>query len=269
VGLAVDNVRFYETLTAQVEARTRELRDTQATLVQSEKMAAMGTMVAGLAHELNTPLGSVQSSQATINSALGKLRAQAKLSAKDERLAQVVDSAGDTLRSGVDRIANIVTQLRHFSRLDAAETDYADLNDCIRAATAMLTSLVPIGGSLDLDLGELPMIRCNPSEINQAIYNITLNALEAIDGHGSVRITSTRTEHGVVIAITDDGSGIAEADLARVFDPGFTTKGVGVGGGMGLSIAHQSLHAQGGRLEITSEPGRGTTATLRLVDRPV
>jgi signal transduction histidine kinase len=264
VGLALDNVRFYETLNAQVEARTRELRDAQAALVQSEKMAAMGTLVAGVAHELNTPLGSVQSSQDTISKALGKLRQRSDLDPKSERLVDVVDGAGATLQAGVARIADIVTELRRFSRLDAAETDYVDANDCIRSALAILRSQQPDGAQLELELAELPKIRCKPGELNQAIHSVLLNAFEAIDGDGTVRITSALQEERLLITIDDDGSGMSTEHLSRAFDPGFTTKGVGVGSGMGLSIAHQALHGQGGAIRIDSELGRGTVVTLEL-----
>jgi signal transduction histidine kinase len=264
VGLALDNVRFYETLNAQVEARTRELRDAQAALVQSEKMAAMGTLVAGVAHELNTPLGSVQSSQATISKALSKLRQRSQLDPSSERLVAVVDDAGATLQAGVARIADIVTQLRRFSRLDAAETDYVDVNDCIRSALAILRGQLPAAASFEIELGELPKIRCKPGELNQAIYSVLRNACEAIDSDGGVRVTSALRGERVLITVADDGAGMSTDHLSRAFDPGFTTKGVGVGSGMGLSIAHQALSAQGGAIRIDSELGHGTVVTLEL-----
>jgi signal transduction histidine kinase len=263
-GLALENVRFYETLHAQVEARTRELRDTQAALVQSEKMAAMGTLVAGVAHELNTPLGSVQSSEHTMTSAIEKLRQQAELAPKQQRLLSVVGGAGDTLRQGVQRIGEIVTRLRRFSRLDASERDYVDANQCVRDGLEMARRELPNGVTVQLALGELPRVLCNPGELNQALYAVLLNAAQAMSAEGMLRITSERRAERVVIVIEDDGEGIAEHQLGRVFDPGFTTRGVGVGAGLGLSIAHRALRAQGGDIRVESRLGQGTSVTLEL-----
>jgi signal transduction histidine kinase len=263
-GISLENVRLYENLQAQVDARTRSLRDAQAALVQSEKMAAMGTLVAGLAHEINTPMASVVSSQDTLSKALGKLDSGGGLDKRAERLVSIVAEAGDTIRIGTSRISSILDKLKRFSRLDAATFDYADLNESIRDALPFVKPQLPPGATLETELGELPKFKCSPAQLSQLFLNVLLNAAEAIDEGGAIRVVTHVRDDRIVVKVVDDGPGIPAESLPKIFDPGFTTKGVGIGSGLGLSTCYRIATDHAGDIRVDSDEGRGTTVTIEL-----
>jgi signal transduction histidine kinase len=263
VSLALDNVRFYASLESLVEERTRELRQAQAALVQSEKMAALGQLVAGVAHELNTPIGAIHSAQQSMHRAL-EMVADALEKAGDpkaKRAAKVLNDSADVVADGSSRVDAIVKRLARFARLDKAERERVDLHHCIDDAVGALGEVAD-GITIERSDGELPEVTCSPAALNQVLLNVLSNAAEA--GARTLRISTAQRAPWVEIAVHDDGGGIAPEHLEKIFDPGFTTKGVGVGSGLGLSICHQIVvNEHGGELAVDSTAG-GTRVTMRL-----
>lgn len=256
----------------ELEATNRELRQTQAQLVQSEKMASLGSLVAGIAHEINTPVGAMTSMHDTLLRGVEKLKEH--LGSKDPgafeadpklaSLFEVIDSSNQVIRSGSTRVAEIVRRLRSFARLDEAELKKVDIHEGLEDTLTLVHHEIKHHIQVVRDYGDVPPISVYPSRLNQVFLNLMNNARQAIRDRGTITIR-TGVEGGMVfVSITDDGSGIPPEDLSRIFDPGFTTKGVGVGTGLGLSICYQILQDHRGRIEVESEPGSGSTFTVWL-----
>ncbi len=250
----------------------RELRQTQAQLVQSEKVASLGQLVAGIAHEINTPLGAVCSASETTALAVEKLRATLDRdfpgarqdNRRLRRALRALDEAGQIITRGSERVSEVVSRLQAFARLDEAEVKPMALREGLETALALLQHLVPERVTVVTDYGPTPQIVCNPRQLNQVFYNLLLNACQAMDGPGEIRVTTATSGDRVIVIIRDDGSGIPQGNLSRIFDPGFTTRGVGVGAGLGLATCYRIVRDHGGEITLTSEPGVGTTVTLML-----
>jgi signal transduction histidine kinase len=269
VGVALQNVRLLENLNTLVDERTRELREAQAQLVQTEKMAALGKLVAGVAHELNTPLGAVASSRDSMAKGTQRVRnileAEFPAAAAHDKLGralEVVDRAGASIGEGTERIDTILTRLRSFARLDQAELQSASVDDCLNDALALVEPT--LGGCVvERAFGTTPPIRCYPAQLNQAFLNILSNAVDAME-EGTLRVVTETTDADIIVTVKDEGHGIAPEHLERVLDPGFTTRGVGVGTGLGLPIAYLIVRDHGGTITLDSEPGQGTTVQVIL-----
>jgi PAS domain S-box-containing protein len=262
-----------EELEKQVEARTRDLRDSQAQLVQQEKMAALGKLVAGIAHEMNTPIGTIASNADTLSRSLTKLRDLVKTEAcpQDVRegrsLKQVQGVLEDIARINqlaCERIITIVSSLRNFARLDEAELQMADLHQGIESTLTLVRHELKNRIQVVKNYGDVPPIRCHPNQINQVFMNMLVNGSQAIKGEGTITIRTFREGDIVSVQFSDTGVGIPPENLPRIFDPGFTTKGVGVGTGLGLSICFKIVQDHGGRIDVESEVGKGATFTIRL-----
>ncbi|MCA9672039.1 MAG: GAF domain-containing protein [Myxococcales bacterium] len=262
---------------AALEAALRELREAQEQLLLQEKMASLGNLVAGIAHEINTPLGALRANTETSQRALGKLQAlvetlseQAGDSDAGRRARRLADSM--TSMSGISyqaasRINNILSSLRTFARLDRAQRDEVDLHEGIDSALTLLHHELKGRIEVRRELAELPKLSCHASQLNQVFMNLLVNAVDAIDGHGHVTVSTSQRDGCIVVAISDSGRGIAAEHLEKIFDPGFTTKGVKVGTGLGLSIAHRIVHEHGGRIEVDSTPGVGSSFRVILPTR--
>ena len=289
-------------LEKQVAARTQdlqqamdELKASQVQLVRSEKMATLGQMVAGVAHEVNTPLGYVRSNLELVGDNLMRFDelihhteqllcalndpqsdqqqvdnciAMTLQCCDDIREDEVSDDLAHLVKDGlygVDQIAELVVSLRDFSRIDESKVKDIDINACINNSLVMarnnLKTLTVV-----TNLAELPLIQCNPSQINQVLLNLFNNAAQAIpaDKKGELRIVSYLMDNTVVVSVTDNGNGIKEDSLNRIFEPFFTTKKAGEGTGLGLAIATQIIEQHGGSIKVTSNIGQGTTFTLCL-----
>ncbi len=274
-GVAVENARLYESLEQKVEERTaeltrtlRELRDTQTQLVQSEKMAALGGLVAGVAHEINTPLGAVTSNTDLLRRALARLGETggdpAEARRYVERAAAAIDVSGEACR----RIAHIVKSLRNFSRLDEAERKPADLHEGLESTLTLAAHLTKDRVTVRREYGTLPPVDCHANQINQVFLNVVVNATQAIEGPGTITIRTRCEERGArrvaIVEIADTGRGIPAQHLGKVFDPGFTTKGVGVGTGLGLAISCRIIADHHGTIEVESTVGVGSTFRILL-----
>ncbi|HUK62854.1 MAG TPA: ATP-binding protein, partial [Dongiaceae bacterium] len=275
-GVAIENARVYATLEDRVRQRTvelteanaqltetlRELRRTQARLVQSEKMAALGALVAGVAHEINTPLGAITSNVDVVLRGLGKLGPGVGGPAADA--VRRLDELLKTTAQACQRISAIVRNLKNFARLDEAEWKPADLREGMDSTLLLVEHLHRGRIEIVREYDAVPPVPCHPGQVNQVFMNLLVNAIQAIAGRGTIRVRIVEDAGAVRIDVEDSGSGIAAEHLPRIFDPGFTTKGVGVGTGLGLPICHQIVTAHAGTISVTSQPGAGSTFSVRL-----
>lgn len=261
-----------EELESRVEMRTRELRQKQSQLVQAEKMASLGNLVAGVAHEINTPLGALKSNNDLFIRSVKRLKSAIE-DCQDLHLTENTTIA--TLFENIEqlnavnetaayRIIDIVNSLRNFARLDQADKDLVDIHEGIENTLTLVHHRLKNRIDVRKKFGELPKINCFPNQLNQVFMNILVNASQAIEGTGTIHITTERIDDKIAVTFTDSGKGIPEEQLKRIFDPGFTTKGAGVGTGLGLSIVHQIIESHRGTIEVTSTVGKGTTFRIVL-----
>jgi two-component system NtrC family sensor kinase len=241
-------------LEAKVDQRTRELAAKQAQLVQSEKMASLGQLSAGVAHELNSPLGVLKSNSQTLERAAQRVGSDAQ----SDRVRDAIRRLSQENLAAVERIDRIVSGLRSFAGLDRADFGSVDLRECIETALTLVQHAIADRIEVRRHFEDTSSVRCHPSQINQVVMNLLLNAIQSIDGTGTIDIRLSNDGDGVRVELADSGSGIPEDHRDRVFDPGFTTKGVGVGTGLGLSIALQIVTEHEGRLWFESETGSGS-----------
>jgi signal transduction histidine kinase len=247
-----------------VDERTRELRDTQAQLMQSEKMRSLGQLVAGVAHELNNPIGFVHANLQLLDDYIAKL---VEAQEADGELARPRDAIQKLLvrsREGTERVKKIVQDLRTFSRMDQAELSDADLNDEIERTLGLMEPRFREGVVVERDFGEIPRVRCFPAQLNQVFMNLVMNACDAIDGRGRIRIRTRRAVEGVCLEFEDDGPGITADIRGRIFEPFFTTKPVGRGTGLGLSISHGIVERHGGKMHVECPASGGTVFRVEL-----
>ena len=269
-----------ETLEDRVRARTEELeqanlelRETQAQLVQSDKMASLGMLAAGIAHEINTPIGAIHSNNDVESRAMDIVRdamrdptiqEQLREHPKLHRALEAIENTNAVTREATERVTTIVQSLKSFARLDQAELQSVDLHEGIDSTLTLLQHLIKDRIEVVRNYAALTEVECYASQINQVFMNILTNAIQAIDDTGKITVTTHEDSGDAVVEITDTGRGIAPEQLKHVFDPGFTTKGVGVGVGLGLSITYRIVEDHRGSIEAQSTPGRGTTFTVRL-----
>ena len=252
---------------SQLEQTNRELRDTQAQLVQSEKMAALGNLVAGVAHEINTPIASIYSNADIGHRALELLKSSLPASTDDKKLRKALTALEQTCQTNQlasERISKIVQSLRNFARLDEAEEKQVDLHEGIDSTLRLLQHKLKKGINVVKRYGDLSQICCFPNQLNQVFMNLLVNAIHAVEGEGTITIITGQENGQAVLRFADNGVGIAAEQLDQIFDPGYTTKGVGVGTGLGLAICYRIMQQHGGRIEVTSKIGEGTEFTLRL-----
>ena len=271
VSMGRDITAIKRALTDLAETN-RELRQTQAQLVQSEKMASLGGLVAGIAHEINTPVGAMTSMHDTLVRAIAKLKEYLKETSpeafeRDEKLKSLfamIDESNQVIRSGASRVAEIVRRLRSFARLDEAELKKVDIHEGLEDTLTLVHHEIKHNIQVVRDYGQIPPMSVYPSRLNQVFLNVINNARQAIRDKGTIAIRTWVEGKTANIAITDDGIGIPPENLPRIFDPGFTTKGVGIGTGLGLSICYQIIKDHRGRIDVESEVGKGTTFTIRI-----
>lgn len=271
IGIARD-ITDKKSAQLALEQALKELRETQSHLVQSEKMAALGQLVAGIAHEINSPLGAIGGMQSSLTSAVEKLRAAlAEIAPKTSdqkhkihKPFEAILEAEHVIGQGVKRISKIVRSLRDFARLDESEMKKADIHAGLESVLTLMDR--ELQGRIEIvrQYGEVPQIVCYPGALNQVFMNLLVNASQAIEGSGRITIGTTTKREEVHISVTDTGNGIPKKDLRSIFNPGFTTKGVGVGTGLGLSIAYQIVEKHKGRIEVESEMGEGSVFTVIL-----
>ncbi len=259
-----------EDLEQKVQERTLELRQKQAQLVQAEKMASLGNLVAGIAHEINTPLGALKSNNDLLVRSLQKIRAvlDRDLSAEARQHPDflksmvAIEDLNRVNQTAMQRIVAIVRSLRSFARLDAAEQDHVDIHEGLDSTLTLVHHQIKSRIRVHKDYGKLPTICCYPNQMNQVFMNVLVNSSQAIEGKGDIYIKTFQEGDKVIVEIRDTGRGIPPEHLERIFDPGFTTKGAGVGTGLGLSIVYQIIEDHHGEIKIESEENKGTTVRI-------
>jgi len=259
------------------------LKAAQSQLVHSEKMASLGQLVAGVAHELNNPIGFIYANfphlEDYTNDLIGLIEELRRLpldEAQKAALEQKIRAIDlefikeDTLKiirsgkSGASRIKEIVSSLRSFSRLDEAELKSVILEDGINDTLAILHHHIKNRVEVSKDFQLNQPVLCRAGQINQVFMNIIYNAIQAIEGPGSVCIATWQEGEFAVISVEDSGKGIPPDVIGKIFDPFFTTKKIGEGTGLGLSISYGIVEKHGGRIDVTSEVGKGTKFTIRI-----
>jgi len=274
-----------------LERRNAELRESnarlerlQAQIVQSEKMASLGQLAAGIAHELNNPSGFIYGNMQMLGECVRGLERLlafydgVRLAPEDEAAALALKDEVDyehTLgdlhsiiadsREGAERVRDVVQNLRTFSRLDEAEFKKVDIHDGLDSTLRLLSRYFSSGTiTLRREYGRLPPVDCYAGQLNQVWMNLLANAAHAVKGGGSVSVETESRGESVVVRVRDTGCGIAPENLPRIFDPFFTTKPVGEGTGLGLSVTYGIVERHGGRIEVESRPGKGTVFTVTI-----
>jgi signal transduction histidine kinase len=292
--LAVANQRLAEVNRRLADA-LRQLQEAQAQLIQSEKMASLGQLVAGVAHELNNPISFVYSNMgrlkeyvedirrlfARYQDTLGRLRRGEVPTAEDlettgnlegttdiDYILQDLPALAEESQEGAERVQAVVLDLRNFSRLDEGEVQNLDLVAGIQSTLTLLRPELKHRIQLELDLTPVPPIRGSGAQLNQVVMNIVMNAIQAIEGEGTIRVATAPTDTGVRLTISDTGCGIAPEHLGKIFDPFFTTRkgrrGAAGGTGLGLAIVHSIIQRHAGTISVTSTVGEGTTFVIDL-----
>ncbi|MGH3114697.1 MAG: sensor histidine kinase, partial [Gaiellaceae bacterium] len=304
VALAVDKAESFQTieelsrgLEDKVRVRTEQLRAaheelqaayrhlqlTQMQLIQREKMASVGQLVAGVAHELNNPIGFVYSNVSTLEDFVRRLRAMLDTyralplpdaeraraadqwdALKVDYALRYLDSMPQGIREGAERARKIVRDLRVFARSDDDAWQPIDLHEELESSLTLLNHLLKDRVTVHRKFGDLPSVECIRSQIDQVFLNLLANAAQAIAGTGSITLETRHEDGHAVVAVSDTGPGIPPELLGRIFDPFFTTKPVGEGTGLGLSISYEIVKKHGGEIRAESPAGGGAVFTVRL-----
>jgi len=258
----------------------KRLEEAHNQLLQSEKMASIGQLAAGVAHEINNPVGFVNSNLGSLQQYVGKLltllgayeQHEAELAAesrnelaklkKEIDIAYLRDDVRDLLNEslgGLQRVKRIVQDLKDFSHVGESEMQWANLEDGLESTLNVVWNELKYKAEVIKDYGKIPEVECIPSQLNQVFMNLLVNAGHAIKEKGTITLRTWQDSEDVCVEVSDTGSGIPPEIINRIFDPFFTTKPVGTGTGLGLSITHGIIRKHNGRIEVTSELGKGTT----------
>jgi signal transduction histidine kinase len=296
LGKLEEDIRKREAAEAELVRRNAELTEVNARLslaqqqlMQSEKLASIGQLAAGVAHEINNPIGYVFSNFETLGTYIGRMLEMFKLYEEAEpsiadpevlarlramRAAIDLDYLIEDIpvlmsesREGITRVRKIVQDLKDFSRVDASdEWEWADLHAGIDSTLNIVSNEVKYKAEVVREYGSIPEVQCLPSQLNQVFMNLIVNAAHAIDParRGKITIRTGATARDVWVEIEDTGSGISRDNLARIFDPFFTTKPVGTGTGLGLSLSYGIIQKHSGQIEVHSEVGKGSTFRVTL-----
>lgn len=239
--------------------------------VSTAHLQTLGMLVAGIAHELNTPLGALQSDQDVLQRALSRLTLILEDDVVDatelDEVRRIVRAIGEIQRVdalAVERMGKIVTGLRSFGRLDQAEIDVVDVHEGLESTLAILRHEITGRIAVVREFGELPPLKCHPHQLNQLFMNLLLNAAQSIRGEGTITIRTSRQGEEVKLEVEDTGVGIPEENLTRIFEPGFSTKDSRVGMGIGLLICHRIVEQHQGRISVRSRVGVGTTFIVQI-----
>lgn len=257
LGNSIIQAELYEKNARMVKELTKtlkELQDTQLKLINSEKMASLGQLVAGVAHEINTPIASIKSNNEISTKLISKL--------EDKKVGELLKEINNIDREAIERINRLVVSLRKFVRLDEADLQEADINkeldltlDLIRHETKNRITIVK-------NYGEIPPIKCYPNMLNQVFMNILVNAAQSINGAGQITIDTIFENNNLVVKIKDTGCGIKEPE--KIFFAGYTTKGIGVGTGLGLAISQKIIEKHEGKIEVKSKINIGSEFIITI-----
>ncbi len=266
----------------------RELQEAREQLLQNEKMAAIGQLAAGVAHEINNPIGYINSNLGTLKHYTDDLleltalyqAIEGSLGEADQPLLESINRTKERIdidyikadlpdlvresQEGAERVRRIVQDLKEFSYVNEAEWQLADLHQGLNSTLNIVCNEIKYKAEVHKEYGDLPQVECIASQINQVFMNLLVNAAQAIEKQGIITLRTDHNESEVWIEVSDTGEGIAEDKLKHIFEPFYTTKPVGVGTGLGLSLSYTIIKKHHGRIEVASEPGNGTRFTLFL-----
>jgi two-component system NtrC family sensor kinase len=273
---------------AELTEVNRKLSMAQEQLMQSEKLASIGQLAAGVAHEINNPIGYVFSNFSTLETYIDSLMKMLEAYEKQDKnhgaeevcqelnalrqnmeidyLKEDIPALMSESREGITRVRKIVQDLKDFSRTDTAlEWQWVNLHQGIDSTLNIVNNEIKYKADVIKNYGNLPDVECLPSQINQVVMNLVINAAHAINGgRGTIAITTRVVEQDVEIEVEDSGSGISPENLSRIFDPFFTTKPVGQGTGLGLSLSYGIMQKHQGSIRVSSVVGKGSIFTLKL-----
>jgi two-component system, NtrC family, sensor kinase len=286
VVITLHDTTVVKRFTNELEKAYSDLKTTQAKVVQQEKMASIGQLAAGVAHEINNPMGFISSNLGTLTKYVDRLSefilAQSealemlpdmnmveslKARRKALKLDYILEDSKDLITEsleGAERVRTIVKNLKSFARVDEAERKKSDINECLTSTINIAWNELKYKASLVKELGDIPLIRCYPQQINQVFMNLLVNAAQAIDKQGEITVKTWHVDSSIYASVTDTGCGMTPAVMNRIFEPFYTTKDVGKGTGLGLSIIYDIIKNHNGEISVESEPGQGTTFTVRL-----
>lgn len=285
--VSINDTTDLRAITQELEKAYAELKDAQLQIFQQEKMASIGQLAAGVAHEINNPMGFISSNLGTLNKYVDRLAefigaadlsmAACSGSAESDKLKEIrkrlkIDYVIDDSRQliaesqdGAGRVRRIVQDLKSFSRVDQAECALVNLNEALETTINIAWNEIKYVATLNRDFGEIPHIKCFPQQLNQVFLNLLVNAAHAIgESQGAITVRTWDQDGSVYVSVSDSGCGIPDEIKQRIFEPFFTTKEVGKGTGLGLSISYDIVRKHGGEITVVSEPGLGSTFTVRL-----
>ncbi|MBS1154756.1 MAG: Sensor protein ZraS [Proteobacteria bacterium] len=274
----------------ELDATSEDLEKAHSQLMQSEKMASVGQLAAGVAHEINNPIGFVYSNLGSLKAQVGNLLnvlnayqkaepalaghsellaaiEQVKLTADLEFLQDDIAKLVDESLDGIHRVKKIVDNLKNFSRVDTSEWQLADLEQGLESTLNIAWNEVKFKAEVIKEYAGLPEIECIAAQLNQVFLNLMVNAAQAIEGRGIITLRTGFDDKEVWVEVEDTGKGIHPEHLNKIFEPFFTTKPVGMGTGLGLSLAYGIVQRHHGRLEVRSELGKGTAFRVTLPRR--
>ncbi len=275
-----------ETKHNELEKACTELKATQSQMLQREKMASIGQLAAGVAHEINNPIGFIASNLNTLKKYISRFKefinSQSDVLAPliNEESKKELDSIQKRLKldyiykdaleltdeslDGTERISKIVQGLKSFSRVDKMEHELSDINECLESTVNIIWNELKYKAEVIKEYGKLPQTQCYPQQLNQVFMNLLINSVQSIEKSGKITIKTWHQNNSIFIAISDTGYGIPENIQHRLFEPFFTTKDVGQGTGLGLSICYDIIKKHKGNISIESELKKGTTFTIQI-----
>jgi signal transduction histidine kinase len=269
----------------ELQITFENLKTTQSQLIQSEKMASLGQLVAGIAHEINNPVTFISAGVDSLDTNIGEVRKVLDIYQKvtpgnaEKRLKEIeklkekieyketireINKLIDSVKTGTERTTEIVKGLRTFSRLDEDVLKVADIHEGLDSTLILLRNKYKDRIEIKKRYGDVPEIECYPGQLNQGFMNILSNAIDAIDDKGTITIVTSKSNGSIRIGIKDSGRGIPEDIQSRIFEPFFTTKEIGKGTGLGLSITHSIIEKHNGNIEVKSKARQGTEFVIVL-----
>ncbi len=267
------------------EVLIKKLGEAQSQLLQSEKMASIGQLAAGVAHEINNPVGFVNSNLGALQhyaddllkllaayeriegSLADEVQQEIKLLKKEVDVAYLREDIGNLLiesLDGLQRVKRIVQDLKDFSHVDEAERQWASLESGLESTLRVVWNELKYKVEVVKEYGNIPQIECFPSQLNQVFMNLLMNAVHSIEDHGRITIRTGQEQGNVWVEVEDTGKGIKPEHLGRIFEPFFTTKPVGKGTGLGLSLSYGIVQKHSGKIEVKSELGKGSVFKVVL-----
>lgn len=289
--ILVENKKVLEQKNMELEKAYSDLKAAQSQILQQEKMASIGQLAAGIAHEINNPVGFIMSNLGSLQKFAGKLTdfikiqsdAIENIAARKEEIETVISRVKEKKRSmkidyiiddltklinesldGATRMKQIVQDLKAFSRTDEKEQKPADINAGLESTINIVWNELKYKAVVKKEYGDIPRTKCNLGQLNQVFMNILVNAAQAIDKQGEITVRTWQEGGNINVSISDTGAGIPPEHLNRIFEPFFTTKEVGKGTGLGMSIAYDIVKKHKGEIIVESDIGKGTTFTIKI-----